>query len=355
MVQQTSDLVYKISERDLLEMEEMNEKLTHTMHFYSIILTAAFFAKPEIVPFVACRMVQLTKKHGLCRYSIVGFVQLATALCNKRITKKVTKKNIDDASQIGKAAMSCYQNRYNTSDQLPQLSVAYYGFFAWHIESLQTCATMLRRGFDAGMSLGQTQNAIMNSIHEIKYSLAAGYKLHTLLDKLNHTLELANNHQQNLTKEYLMIFRGTISTLINKREASIEKSYDPPSEMTNSHILEVMYSHRAMQAFWQGHSKRCQHYINKFLASGFDEWRVVRYNTAFIHGLSSFQLLRLQPRVQLKAISRKNIHLLRTAAGYSSWNFQNKVSQKQSTNSTIIVDTPWIVSHNCCCLTLSLT
>ena len=330
MVQQTSELVHKMSERDLLEMEEMNEKLALTMNFYSIIMSAAFFAKPEIVPFVACRMVQLTQKNGLCKYSIVGFVQLAMALSNKRITKKVTKKNIEDASQIGKAAMSCYQNRYNTSDQLPQLSIAYYGFFAWHIESLQKCAEMLRRGFDAGMSLGQTQNALVNSIHDIKYSFAAGYKLPTLLDKLDYTLELANKHQQNMAKVYLMMFRGTLSALINKLEASSPKSYDPPTEMVNAHVLEVMYGHRALQAFWQGHSDRCQHYIKKFLASCFDEWRIVRYTAAFIHGLSSFQLLRVRPRVHLKAITRQNIQLLKTAAGYSSWNFQNKVSQTQS-------------------------
>ena len=354
MVQQTSDLVYKISERDLLEMEEMNEKLTHTMHFYSILLTAAFFAKPEIVPFVACRMVQLTKKHGLCRYSIVGFVQLATALCNKRITKKVTKKNIDDASQIGKAAMSCYQNRYNTSDQLPQLSVAYYGFFAWHIESLQTCAAMLRRGFDAGMSLGQINHAIANSIHEIKYSLAAGYKLHTLLDKLNHTLELANNHQQNMAEVYLMIFRGTISTLINKREASIEKSYDSPSEMTNSHVLEVMYYHRSLQAFWQGHSERCQHYINKFLQAFSSEGRINTLFIQFIHGLNLLQMQRLRSRLKIRTQTRQIIMVLKTAAGHSSWNFQNKVSQNQSTISTFVADTHYIVSHNCCLIS-SLT
>ncbi|KAL3822373.1 hypothetical protein ACHAXA_010851 [Cyclostephanos tholiformis] len=325
MVQKTSKLLHNISDRDLLAMKEMNGKLTPTMTFFSLITSAAFFAKPEIIPFVACRMVQLTMKNGLCKYSIVGFIQLATALGSMKIAKSAAKKNIEDASRIGKAAMSCYQNRYNTSDQLPQLHAVYYGFFAWHTESLQTCADMLRRGFDAGMSLGQTNNAIFNSVHYVKTAIIAGQKLPTLLVAVDCFLKLANKHQRDIPKVYLMINHCTISKLINKREMSSPTSYDPPSVMANEHILQIMYANRALHAFWQGHSERCQHYIKKFLAVVSDERRIDRITISFIYGLNSFQLLRMRPKTKHRAIMRQSIQVLKSAAELSSWNFQNKV------------------------------
>ncbi|KAL3809613.1 hypothetical protein ACHAXA_011792 [Cyclostephanos tholiformis] len=321
MLQNTSKSLHRITVRDLLEMKEMNENLIPTMNFFSLIISAAFFAKPEIIPFVACRMVQLTMKNGLCKYSIEGFIHLAMALCSKT----VTKKNIEDASQIGKAAMACYRNRYNASDQLPRLCGFYYGFFAWHTESLQMCADMLWRGFDAGMSLGQTNHAIFNSVHYVKTAIITGHKLPTLLIEIERFLELANNHQQNLAQEYLMIYHGTISTLINKREASITKCYDPPTKLANAPILQAIYAHRVFQAFWQGHSERCQYYINKFLTARSDEGSVVRITISFIYGLNSFQLRRIRPKTKQRAIMRRSIQVLKTAATYSHRNFQNKV------------------------------
>ena len=78
--------------------------LSISMNFYSTMATAAFFGKPEMVPFIACRMVQYTMEKDLCKYSIDGFIQYAMLLCT---TSKNAKMNIEGASQIANAAMSC--------------------------------------------------------------------------------------------------------------------------------------------------------------------------------------------------------------------------------------------------------
>ena len=56
----TSNMLKSVSDSDLLEMKEMDERLSISMHFYNIISNATYFAKPEMLPFIACRMVQLT-------------------------------------------------------------------------------------------------------------------------------------------------------------------------------------------------------------------------------------------------------------------------------------------------------
>ena len=100
MIEATSKMTRSISDTDLLEMKEMDERLSISLKFYSFMTTLAFFAKPEIFAFLSCRMVQLTMQNGICKYSIMGFVQYAMMLCCKRV------KDIKGASQIGKAAMS---------------------------------------------------------------------------------------------------------------------------------------------------------------------------------------------------------------------------------------------------------
>jgi hypothetical protein len=72
MIEATSKT--SISDNDLLEMKEMDERLSFTMNFYSILSMVAFFGKHEMLPFFACRMTQLTLESGLCKHSINGLV-----------------------------------------------------------------------------------------------------------------------------------------------------------------------------------------------------------------------------------------------------------------------------------------
>ena len=75
---------------------------------------------------------------------------------------------------------------------------------------------MLRQGFDAGMSMGESGMAVLNAIQHIKTSLIAGEKLPKLLEKVDYYAELADKCNNGLAKIYLAMYRDTISTLIDK-------------------------------------------------------------------------------------------------------------------------------------------
>ena len=170
MIDATSKMVERLSDKDLLEMKEMDERLRIFMNFYSLLATAAFFLNSDMLPFIASRMVRLTMKNGLCTYSIVGFVQYAMVL----LSSNNANNCVESASRIGKAAMSCYRERYNTAYMSPALYSIYYGHIAFHTEPLHTCAVMLRQGFDAGMSLGESGMALFNAIQHIKTAFMQG-------------------------------------------------------------------------------------------------------------------------------------------------------------------------------------
>ncbi len=327
MLEVTLKLVGKISGRNLLNMKDMDERLSITMHFYNIMGTVAYFGKHEMTHFIACRMVGLTMKHGICKHSILGFLQFASVLCNNMMAKK----GIESASRIGKAVMSCFRERYNTLDMVPDLHAVYYGCLAPYTEPLQTCADMLRQGFDAGMSLGETGTAFLNASLHIRTALIAGDRLPTLLEKVDCYLKQMIMNQDENAKPYIFIFRGTISVLIDKEDTtSLSRSdaFGAPTDTENSNLLESMYFHLAIQVFWLGHSERCQYFIEKFLrqtTSDISDMCRLQFIT-FIQGINSFRLMRVKHTVKLEAVTKKAIKMLNTAASLSNWNFRNKVS-----------------------------
>jgi hypothetical protein len=132
MTETTLRLVKGITDEDLLGMKEMDLKLATSISFYSLMWRAAYYAKQEMVPFITCRVVQQTMENGLCKHSFGGLFTLAAILCGNILPKK----DIKSAMKIGKAAMSCFTQRYNTSEQIPEIYASYYCFVAWRTEPL---------------------------------------------------------------------------------------------------------------------------------------------------------------------------------------------------------------------------
>ncbi len=350
LIQETWELVKSLCEKDLLEMKEMDEKLSIIMKFYLLTTSAAYMAKREMHHFFACRIVQLTMTRGLCESSFAGLAHFA--IC-------VGKHDIDGASRIGKTAMSCLKKRYHTPETLSRLYLIYYGSFAHLTEPLQSCADMLRQGFDAAMSLGETGVAFFNAVLHITHAYVAGERLPTILDRADYYLELTGVHANDVAKIFHPIFRGMISELIDKGESTSSYCHSnvAPDSFVSSIlkevvltaasqfptlmgkyggatlILQAIHSTRAIQAFWQGHTKRCQYYVGKYLETRSDYVTLGSTMVPFYDGLNTFRLLNENSKAKRKAIPKNitnDIAVLETAASHSSWNFRNKVRNSQS-------------------------
>jgi len=325
MLTATSKMIKSLSYTELLEMKEMDKKLGTILGFYSLMATVAIFAKPEVFAFLACRQVHLTMKHGISKWSILGFVQYAAAtICSNK-----TSTDIQGASRVAKVAISCFKERFHSAEQLANVYFVYFGMVAFYTEPLQSAAEMLRQGFDMGMSVGCRSSALLNGIQHIKLSLIGGEKLDALLDQVDYYLELADLYEHELGKTYLSTFRGTISLLIDKGESTSSKTNSnnaPTGNSTKSSTMsETMYFHRAVQAFWLGHTERCQHFVGKALRLSFVTERLSNIMITFIHGLISFQMLKRRDTTKLRTVPKNAITSLKTAALHSQWNFQNKV------------------------------
>ncbi|KAL9182253.1 hypothetical protein ACHAXT_012905 [Thalassiosira profunda] len=320
---ETAKSAQSITEESLLAMEQMDDKLSITLKFYSLFAEVAFFSKPKMYALLTCRMVLLTMKYGICEYSPGGFVGFANILCGGKMN------DIPGAARIGRASMACMKKRFQSTEQTARY-VANYGVVAHWCEPLQTLSSMISQAFDAGMSTGNSQAAFLNSIQHIKVAIIAGEKLPVLLKKVDYYLQLASAARSELTRSYLLIFRGTITMLIDRT---------PPSDSTpengsNANLLETQFFHRALQAYWMGHSERCHHYIGKLqqMSSSAAHGRLSNVMMTFINGLNSFSVLKRTNTAKLRVIPKNAVMALRDAQTHSRWNFRNKAHLLEAEN-----------------------
>ena len=328
MTKTAARMVEGLSDKDLLAMKEMEPQLAAVMSFYAVMTRAACLARPEILPFLACRMVQLTMENGLCMDSLTGFIVLAALLCKKSMGDEI---DILCATKIGKAAMTCLSQRYS-AEKIPVTYSVYYFFVAWHSEPLQICAEKLRRGFEVGMSLGDSHTAFYNSLQQVTSAILAGERLPTLLEKVDYYFGLANIYKDNFGKRSFSFHRHTIKILIGGGESWWMDVKLQCLALLPAKIRENLYFFSALKTYWQGQTKRCKYYVEKMLAliatsnhgmAGPQTYHFI----VFINGLNTLELMKSRQTAmkRLKSTAVRALAVLKMASEYSSWNFQNKV------------------------------
>ena len=275
-------------------------------------------------------------QHGLSNYSIQGFVQYTVMLCGNAMAK-----DIQSASRIGKAAMSCFNKRFNSSaEQVPRLYASYYGEVAPYFEPLQTCADMARQAFSAALSRGESRIAFLSAMQHIKILTFAGEKLPIILERVDFYLKLADQYKNIMAKRILYMFRDTISTLIDRGESTSLENDGANEVMNVSPSSAGIHRHRAIQSYWLGYNERCHHYWAKAAPPNATSHLGIIVLT-FLHGLGTFQMLKRKNTLKLRLIARDAIAALKTAASHSQWNYCNKVR-----NSLVGSDSFFLVNVN---------
>ena len=275
-------------------------------------------------------------QHGLSKYSIMGCVIYTALLCGNALGK-----DFQSASRIGKAAMSCFNKRFQSSAELvPRLYLVYSGEVAPYFEPLQSCAEMARQGFNAALSRGENRAAFLNAMQHIKILIFAGEKLPTILEKVDFYLKLADQYNNVIGKRILYMFRDTISTLIDRGESTSLENDGADEVMNASPSSAGIHRHRAIQSYWLGYNERCHHYWAKAAPPNATSHLGIIVLT-FLHGLGTFQMLKRKNTLKLRLIARDAIAALKTAASHSQWNYCNKVR-----NSLVGSDSFFLVNVN---------
>ena len=122
------------------------------------------------------------------------------------------------------------------------------------------------KGFECGIVSGNFSGGFISACGHIKFSVVAGVKLPTILEKIDAYLAMMNKHGNQRGKAVLLLFRDTVSILMGK-ECTINMAEEEKVTLPD----EVLYYHRALRAFWKGHYERSNHFAERVF-EGLDEF-----------------------------------------------------------------------------------
>ena len=146
-------------------------------------------------------------------------------------------------------------DRSNFGDNIAIQYFTYYGRIAWRFEHLQLCTSFLRRGVESGLSSGNPVDGLNCTIHVIKGIFYGGENLFSVLKEIDYFLNLLGSYNHAEARNYMLNFRETVSTLIDRGSATdIEAKASSP-----------LLVHNAIRMYWLGYTERCNHFIEKSL------------------------------------------------------------------------------------------
>ena len=110
--------------------------------------------------------------------------------------------------------------KFGSSDEKTQLCVS-YSMGAGHLEPFYLNASQLRKGFSAGLSSGGANTAFFCAAQAILFSIISAEKdLTSLLKEIDYYLLLLETYKNELGKKFILCYRETVATLIDKGETT---------------------------------------------------------------------------------------------------------------------------------------
>ena len=170
-------------------------------------------------------------------------------------------------SRMARNAMQLLERFDVTSDQIPELFLIFHGRIAWRFEPIQSGINSCRRGFEAGLSNGNSDMSFHCAVQVIKNSIFSGTNLRVILKEIDYYLHLLETYKCELEKNYMLIFRETVSVLIDNGQTTSIAAKPSVGDIKDSSnkMRGAVFFHKAIQCFWRGYHERCRHYSEKCL------------------------------------------------------------------------------------------
>jgi len=147
------------------------------MKILHILTSFCFQVQPELMGLIIFRMVQLSRSHGICPESSLGFAAFGLVIS--------CFGDIDKAYRYGKLALSILDNR--TSDRnlhVPSVYLVVYFMVNIFREPVQACVEQLRHACEIGKSVGDVEWTLINAGAEVELALKNGFNLKDLLGRI---------------------------------------------------------------------------------------------------------------------------------------------------------------------------
>uniref|UniRef100_A0A7S4IC20 Orc1-like AAA ATPase domain-containing protein n=1 Tax=Odontella aurita TaxID=265563 RepID=A0A7S4IC20_9STRA len=175
-VVRTRELLRGIETDSLEDMNTMQdpEKL-EAMKFLAILAKFTYTDEQTFFALICCRMVQLSLSYGVCKESATGFANFAVVLC--------ASKQVRDGYCLSKMSLATL-SRFEAKDRLASVYSAAYGFINVWIEPMQSLLPCHQEAIEIGLSVGDTEDAMVNALLYLGTALQSGQVLGPLMDEM---------------------------------------------------------------------------------------------------------------------------------------------------------------------------
>ncbi|KAK1733892.1 putative AAA ATPase [Skeletonema marinoi] len=297
--------------------------LRYVIRFYGQMATSAYFFKvSHIVAYFVCKGAQLSLENGVCQHTPLVFLQLSSIIMR-------SGNNIACAHRIAKDAMALSE-RFNLSDQMA-LSLNFINAVG-HLEWFHAGVQRLRVCFDSALSSGNAEIGFFCAVQLVNYSIISGEKeLTSLLKDIDYYLHLLETYKSEVSKNYLLNSRETVSMLIDKGEATSIEAKENLGDVTDpgNIILDTFYCHQVLRNFWLGYGERCRHFAKKGFAR-IPQGRYFFHIIKFYYGLSLLEMLKKKLNSARQKEVEEIIESMKVAVKHADSNIRNKLELLQA-------------------------
>ena len=326
MFEKVTHFLKNVSDDSLLHFKECDSRLHfYLMQFYHQLGFFAFFGQSSSMQaYLWCRSVEIALRVGFCKYTAASMASFAALLCGKL-------NDISNGCRLGRVALSLL-TRFDATSLIPVVYASFYGMVAFNSEPVMDCADQLYKGFQIGMSVGDTTIALMNGLQYIQKAFVGGKNLEVLSNEIDYQLELSKTYGDNRAKRFMGLFKETLCQLIDKNKSRADTTtlaegagaLDEAMEIEG--FSEVLFFHRVIQSYWLGYADRCHYFAQKSSRGEAAVGRLLKLIVSFYHGLAVLQILRKKKsKIELKDIARAALKALNSASDLAPINFRNKV------------------------------
>jgi predicted ATPase len=315
-----------------------DEQKLYAMKFLYVLVLYVFLTGGSRASLLACRMIQLSVQYGLCKQSAFGFAVYGMALCG-------ALADYEEAYEAGKLAWVIMDN-FQAKDIVARCSTVVCGCINIWVEPLQAILPQLMEAYNATISSGDPEFALLSLRHYIAISLHSGRPLgdaadhcRTLVkDATLYRMQLMSTLNESLWQAIMNLSErcGSSDPTILSGQVMQEEEYILSLTEKNNNIgtcffylmkLTLACIFGSFDLAVNMHKKCMEYDLPKTMMGKFES-----ITCTFYGGLAALVMKRERPEesASYEDVINNSIDKMEKWASVSSWNCEHKLALLQA-------------------------
>ncbi len=185
--------------------EMTNKKLLAVMEVLAPTGTAAYWAKPNLMPLMTLKMVQLSVKYGNNRFAPFAYSAYGIILCG-------VLGNIEKGYKFGQLALKLLNKYENPAYQARTLMVVNQMILPWK-EHLRRSLQPLKKASKKALRGGDIEIASLIRYFHLSHSFVVGSPIHTLQQEIEESIEWIRELKQERVEPLVVMLKQVLENL----------------------------------------------------------------------------------------------------------------------------------------------